>query len=152
MTDAVFKEKIDNLPSFAANHKHDINHVTEEAPGQVPEDSVKTFMLGFKNKMKLLTTRVVKLDLTDEVSVMEKGFSRKKLKQGKGQGQKKKKRDAKETVKGEDVTKSSNATTSFSVSKGDIANTIQQAALKDDSAATTTGCLRNLRLPTRRRI
>ena len=87
MTDAEFSNKINNLPIFAANHKHDIDHVTEEAPAL--DDSAKTFMLELKNNMKLLTTRIVKLDMTDDVSVMEKSFSTKKYNFVKGKSHKK---------------------------------------------------------------
>merc|ERR1712224_380996 len=70
MTNVEEKETIRNLPIFAANHKHDIDHVSEEAPA--PDESARSFMLKLKNNMKLLTTRIVKLDFSDDVSVVEK--------------------------------------------------------------------------------
>ena len=74
---AEYKKLIENIPIFNANHKHDIDHVTEAAP--TPHESAKSFMLALKNNTKLLTTRTVKLDYSDETSVMEKEFSAKKL-------------------------------------------------------------------------
>ena len=68
MTSAERKQKIDNLPIFAGNHKHDIDHVfTERGPSGVNE-STRLFMLELKNYMKLLTTRIEKVDST-EISV-----------------------------------------------------------------------------------
>jgi hypothetical protein len=89
ITDPEFKAKVQNLPSFSENHKHDINHVDECS--LEPEDEIKTYMLQLKNLMKLLRTTIVTLNMADKVSVMEKGFSLKKRKQGKSHRSKKKK-------------------------------------------------------------
>ncbi|VEU44711.1 unnamed protein product [Pseudo-nitzschia multistriata] len=74
---AEFKEKIHETPIFKENPKHDIDHVKETTNPLDP--ATKAFMMELKNFFKLLTTRVVKLDVTDEASVLEKGFSAKKL-------------------------------------------------------------------------
>ena len=77
ITNAEFREKIENIPTFAANHKHDIDHDADVAPA--PHESAKSFMVAFKNNMKLLTTRTIKLEITDEASVMEKEFCSRKV-------------------------------------------------------------------------
>jgi len=136
MTSAEFKKKIDNLPIFAANHKHDVDHVTEEAPA--PDESARSFMLEFKNVMKLLTTRVVKLDVTDEVSVMEKGFRSKKLKYEKGQRHKKNKKESKQKVGEEHGTKAI-TDQSLTVSKVGDDRDIQLDSTKGTSDATALG-------------
>lgn len=136
MTSAEFKEKIDNIPIFAANHKHDIDHVTEEAPA--PDESAKSFMVELKNKMKLLTTRIVKLDLTDEVGVMEKGFRSKKLKYEKGRRHKNKKKESKQKA-GEDLETKTETNQSLTVSKDGDGKYIQQNPTKRFTVATTLG-------------
>eukprot|EP00536_Pseudo-nitzschia_multiseries_P002329 jgi/Psemu1/183298/e_gw1.30.169.1 len=78
---AKIEEKIQGIPIFKENHKHDIDHETKKAANL--DDATKSFMLELKNYFKLLTTRVVELDVTDKVSVMEKEFSAKKLKKKK---------------------------------------------------------------------
>jgi len=74
---AKVREKLRDIPIFKENHRHDIDHVTKVTTNL--DDSTKSFMLELKNYFKLLTTRVVELDPTDKVSVMEKEFSAKKL-------------------------------------------------------------------------
>mmetsp|Transcript_46876 Transcript_46876/g.52927 ORF Transcript_46876/g.52927 Transcript_46876/m.52927 type:complete len:923 (-) Transcript_46876:83-2851(-) len=98
--DPNIRDMVQKLPIFADNHKHDMNHVNEEAPQL--EDSARTFMLESKNIMRLLTTRIVKLDLNDKGSVIEKGFILKKKNQNKihlsNRQPKKKKTDLRENV------------------------------------------------------
>ena len=87
INDPKIKDTVQNLPLFAENHKHDINHVENKKghsySGSRPEDTVRLYMLGLKNTMKLLTTRIVKLDMNDKGSVMEKEFSLKNQKKNK---------------------------------------------------------------------
>jgi hypothetical protein len=91
MTSAEFKQKIDTLPIFADNHKNDVDHVSEEAPK--PDESAKLFMVKLKNLMKLLTTRIVKINVT------EAEFHSKKVKHEKGQKHKKNKKESKRKQK-----------------------------------------------------
>ena len=97
MTSAEFKKKIDTLPIFADNHKNDVDHVTEKAPA--PDESAKLFMVKLKNLMKLLTTRIVKINVTDEE------FRSKKVKHEKGQKHKKNKKESKQKAGEERETK-----------------------------------------------
>jgi tRNA U38,U39,U40 pseudouridine synthase TruA len=101
INDPKIKNTIQNLPLFAENHKHDINHVENKEghsySGSRPEDTVRLYMLGLKNKMKLLTTRIVKLDLNDKGSVMEKEFSLKNQKKNKAYRDNKKSEKKKKT-------------------------------------------------------
>ena len=80
------RKQIDALPVFASNHKHEIDHVNESH--STVDEGARRVMLDFKNNMRLLTTRVVQLEATDKVGIMEKEFSSKRLKYMKGRGKK----------------------------------------------------------------
>ncbi len=87
------QKKIVNLPIFASNHKHEMDHVADST--HPPDEWAKNFMREFKNKMKMLTTRVVKLESTDELGIMQKEINKKRLKFVKGKAIKKSKREHK---------------------------------------------------------
>ena len=98
ITSEELRKQIDTLPVFASNHKHDIDHVNE-THSKVDEGARKV-MLDFKNTMRLLTTRVVQLEDTDAIGIMEKEFSAKRLKNIKDY--QKKKRNKKEAEEQQD--------------------------------------------------
>lgn len=100
ITSDELRKQIDTLPVFASNHKHDIDHVNE-SHSKVDEGARKV-MLDFKNTMRLLTTRVVQLEDTDAVGIMEKEFSAKRLKNIKEYQKNKKKRNKKEAEEQQD--------------------------------------------------
>lgn len=127
------REKIGNLPIFAGNHKHDIDHVSEAAPP--PDEWAKSFMLEFKNKMKLLTTRVMKLESTDEVGMMHKEFNSKKLKFVKGQAKKRNKKEARKEVEEESGRKPA-TDQSLTVSTGGHAEDVSQDSRKGNTDKT----------------
>lgn len=98
--DPALKKKLESsLSTFTENHKHNISHVT--GGWDRPETTVRAFLLALKMKMKLLTTHIVNLDVSDKSSVMEKGFCLKKRKQVKKRQQTKKPNCDDSTNKGE---------------------------------------------------
>jgi hypothetical protein len=75
-----------SLPIFTENHRHHVSHQSEADPDP-PGTAIRGYLLKLKRSMKLLTTQIVQLEMSDRASVMEKGFSLKKRKQGKGRRQ-----------------------------------------------------------------
>ncbi len=117
-----------NLPIFASNHKHELGHVTDAA--HPPDEWAKEFMREFKNKMKMLVTRVVKLESTDEVGKMQKEINKKKLKYVKGKATKKSKKERNMDAQEASETKPAMPNQSQTVSTGDHAEDIPQDAIQ----------------------
>lgn len=132
--DTQLKGKIESsLSTFTENNKHNISHVSEADPDP-PEDTIRGFLLALKRKMKLLTTQVITLDTSHKSSVMEKGFSLKKRKQGKVRQQQKK-------------TKKGDLTNKHGVDEGKDdpgdANTIDEVGfIADEDPATSSKSLK----------
>ncbi len=129
ITSDELRKQIDALPVFASNHKHDIDHVNE-THSKVDEGARKV-MLDFKNNMRLLTTRVVQLESTDAVGIMEKEFSAKRLKNIKAR--RNKKRNKKEEEEQQDPASNQKATISIGGHGDDGPQNTQEPKLKKNT-------------------
>lgn len=74
-----FKTKVEALPSFSENHKHNMIR-QEESEFVKPDVEVRTYLHKLKKYMQMLSTQIIQLDMSDKSAVLEKEFSLQKRK------------------------------------------------------------------------